>query len=251
MSAKLTRITQKPFGTSGPTGDFGAFGSKALNPSSPIFTQNPTTIQSLAEFAQGWGAAIIGNYEPPMEDMNGLFLLIFYQLGYMFQMGIPEWDSGTNYFTNSVCQIAGQLFISKVDNNLNYNPSVSPTQWQSGIPGAEISGAMKVWPITNPPAGYLVCNGQAISRTVYLALFNLLGTTYGAGDGSTTFNLPNLAGQLPIGYVSGDPNFGVVGEQGGSVIITVENLPPHTHSIETYYGGGLFASANGGVQWAR
>lgn len=43
-----------------------------------------------------------------------------------------------------------------------------------------------------PPAGYLDCNGAAVSRTTYAALFAITGTTYGAGDGSTTFNLPNL-----------------------------------------------------------
>lgn len=45
---------------------------------------------------------------------------------------------------------------------------------------------------TTPPAGYLLCNGAAISRTTYAALFSVIGTTYGAGDGSTTFNIPNI-----------------------------------------------------------
>ena len=107
MAVKLARITQQPFGTSGPTGDFGQFGSKAANPSSPVFTQNPTTIQALPNFLDGWGAAIIGNYEPPLEDMNSLFLLAFYQLGYLLQEGIAEYDSGTTYFQYSICQYLG------------------------------------------------------------------------------------------------------------------------------------------------
>ena len=53
-------------------------------------------------------------------------------------------------------------------------------------------GEIIIWSAPNPPAGYLVCNGAAISRTTYAALFNVIGTTWGAGDGNTTFNLPNL-----------------------------------------------------------
>ena len=52
---------------------------------------------------------------------------------------------------------------------------------------------------TNIPAGYLLCDGRAISRTEYSALFTAIGTTWGTGDGSTTFNLPNLCGRTTIG----------------------------------------------------
>ena len=78
------------------------------------------------------------------------------------------------------------------------------------------------------PAGFLVCNGGAISRTTYSALFAVIGTTYGGGDGSTTFNLPNLTdrflqGSTTSGTVknAGLPNiegaFGLDNEHGTSV----------------------------------
>ena len=54
------------------------------------------------------------------------------------------------------------------------------------------TGTIIVWSTSTPPAGYLVCNGAAISRTTYARLFQVIGTTWGAGDGNTTFNLPNL-----------------------------------------------------------
>ena len=54
------------------------------------------------------------------------------------------------------------------------------------------TGTMIVWSAPNPPAGYFFCNGAAISRTTYANLFQVIGTKWGAGDGSTTFNLPNL-----------------------------------------------------------
>ena len=64
-----------------------------------------------------------------------------------------------------------------------------------GIP----SGAVLPFAGTAAPAGWLLCYGQAVSRTTYAALFNALGTAYGAGDGSTTFNLPDLRGRVPGG----------------------------------------------------
>jgi microcystin-dependent protein len=48
------------------------------------------------------------------------------------------------------------------------------------------------WPTDTPPSGFLLCNGDAVSRTTYANLFGVIGTTFGAGNGSTTFNLPDL-----------------------------------------------------------
>jgi microcystin-dependent protein len=72
------------------------------------------------------------------------------------------------------------------------------------------------------PSGYLLCNGQAISRTNYSDLFTLIGTTYGPGDGSSTFNIPNLNGYFPIMGPS-------LGSTGGANAITLSELPSHTH----------------------
>ena len=64
------------------------------------------------------------------------------------------------------------------------------------------TGTIIIWSAPNPPAGYLVCNGAAISRTTYAALFNGIGTTWGAGDGNTTFNVPNFTDRYPVGFGS-------------------------------------------------
>ena len=69
---------------------------------------------------------------------------------------------------------------------------------------------------SSAPAGYLICNGQAVSRTTYAALFAVIGTTYGAGNGSTTFNVPNLGGKVPVGFLTGDADFGTLGGTGGA-----------------------------------
>ena len=65
-------------------------------------------------------------------------------------------------------------------------------------------GAIAAYTGTSVPAGWLYCNGGAVSRTTYAALFNAIGTRYGTGDGSTTFNLPALQGRVLQGYTDSD-----------------------------------------------
>lgn len=61
------------------------------------------------------------------------------------------------------------------------------------------AGSIWLWPGSTAPAGWLLCNGQAVSRTTYANLFSVLGSAYGQGDGSTTFNVPDLTGRVPVG----------------------------------------------------
>ena len=56
-----------------------------------------------------------------------------------------------------------------------------------------------MWPTASAPTGFLICNGSAISRATYATLFAVLGTTFGSGDGSTTFNIPDFRDRMPIG----------------------------------------------------
>lgn len=65
------------------------------------------------------------------------------------------------------------------------------------------AGTVQAWPSNTIPSGWLKCNGAAVSRTLYAALFNEIGTTYGAGDGSTTFNVPDLRGEFVRGLDDG------------------------------------------------
>ena len=62
-----------------------------------------------------------------------------------------------------------------------------------------LTGEIKMWPTATPPAGYLICNGAAVSRSTYASLFAVIGTTFGSADGSTTFNLPDFRDRMPIG----------------------------------------------------
>ena len=64
-------------------------------------------------------------------------------------------------------------------------------------------GQVAFFAMQTAPAGFLACSGQAVSRTTYASLFSALGTLYGAGDGSTTFNLPDLRGEFIRGWDNG------------------------------------------------
>jgi microcystin-dependent protein len=79
------------------------------------------------------------------------------------------------------------------------------------------------------PLGYLVCDGLAVSRDVYAGLFTKIGTTYGAGDGTTTFNLPNLVDRAPIGAGTIAPLAASVGA--AFVTLTNAQVPNHTHNV--------------------
>lgn len=98
------------------------------------------------------------------------------------------------------------------------------------------AGAMLQWPTATAPTGFLVCTGAAVSRTIYAALFAVIGTTFGAGDGTTTFNLPDFDNRFAVG--AGD--LYAVGATGGSKdAVTVSHTHTatdsgHTHSEEGY-----------------
>lgn len=83
------------------------------------------------------------------------------------------------------------------------------------------------------PSNYMKCEGQELSRIEYDLLFNAIGTTYGEGDGSTTFNIPNLKGRVPVGQDTSDSDFDTLGEKGGEKThtLTVEEIPSHSHDI--------------------
>jgi microcystin-dependent protein len=70
---------------------------------------------------------------------------------------------------------------------------------QTALSSALTTGVIQMWPTNTAPTGFLICNGTAVSRTTYAALFAVIGSTFGSGDGSTTFNLPDYVNRMPFG----------------------------------------------------
>lgn len=99
------------------------------------------------------------------------------------------------------------------------------------------------------PSGWLECDGSAVSRATYSALFALIGTSFGVGDGTTTFNLPDLRGRTPIGIGTGSGlSTRTVGQQLGEEThqLTIPELPAHTHPTGNIVtGNGLLTAVAG------
>lgn len=98
-------------------------------------------------------------------------------------------------------------------------------------------GCINLYAGSTAPTGWLICDGSAVSRTTYANLFSVIGTTYGAGDGSTTFNVPNLKGKVPVGLDLNDTDFDTLGETGGEKTHTLipDEMPSHRHNLSANY----------------
>lgn len=86
-------------------------------------------------------------------------------------------------------------------------------------------GAIQSYAGLTEPKYWLFCDGREVSRLEYKGLFDVIGTAYGEGDGSTTFNLPNLRGRIPVGVDSAQEEFIEVGKSGGSKF-----MQAHSHA---------------------
>lgn len=138
---KITRALQKIFGSTAGGTEIGQFGSLAAG--TPTYTTNPVTIQQLSNFLQGWYGAVISGASPAIEDMNALFYLITYQLAYVMQQGVPEWNASTEYYIGSLASDgAGKFYLSLTDTNLN-NALTNATHWrpmfQSPLSGLQLT----------------------------------------------------------------------------------------------------------------
>ena len=86
------------------------------------------------------------------------------------------------------------------------------------------------------PAGYLLCDDSAVSRTTYAALFAITSTTYGTGDGSTTFNVPSMGDRLPLGKGTNNSSLGAetTGASASAVVATASGSAALTLSTGTF-----------------
>ena len=88
----------------------------------------------------------------------------------------------------------------------------------------------------NIPSNWKICDGSAISRETYAELFDVIGTSYGAGDGSTTFNLPDKRGRVSVGLDSNQTEFDTIGKKSGEKThqLTINEMPSHDHRLTPF-----------------
>lgn len=91
------------------------------------------------------------------------------------------------------------------------------------------AGMIYMYAGSTSPSGYLICDGSAVSRTTYSALFAIIGTSYGSGDGETTFNVPNMNGRISVGVSENYALASVGGSE--SVSLIANDLPSHVHEV--------------------
>lgn len=101
------------------------------------------------------------------------------------------------------------------------------------------SGTVAMFAGASAPTNWLLCDGSAVSRTTYANLFAAIGTTFGSGNGTTTFNVPDLRGRVAVG--KNGATFSTLGGTGGEethLLITSE-MPSHTHGLVYGVGAGV------------
>jgi hypothetical protein len=126
--AKLPRKQQKLFAVDGAA--IGVYGSAQA--ATPTLTGDVETVQSLAAWLQGWNDATIdGDKRPPLEEFNGINFVNTYQLSYVFQEGIPEYNAATEYHIESIVKETGtgDLYVSITDDNIG-NALSDVSNWE-------------------------------------------------------------------------------------------------------------------------
>lgn len=126
----------------------------------------------------------------------------------------------------------GQVLAKKTDTD-NDVEWVNQTGGGSATGDTLPVGSIMPYSKATAPENWLACDGSAVSRTDYSELFSAIGTIFGAGDGSTTFNLPNLKGRTIVGLDASDTDFNTIGKTLGEKThtLTVAEMPEHTHKF--------------------
>lgn len=170
---------------------------------------------------------------------------------------LSAWEVGIGTYTTSGTTLSRDTIItSSTGSAVSFGAgtkTVFATIAKQAFDGLARPGDIKMIGFATPDPGWLACDGAAVSRTTYAALFAKISTTFGVGNGTTTFNMPNLIGKFPIGAETTTDHD--LGESGGAATVTLTEaqLPAHSHSLngsdafddQTSLAGNFFTAYDG------
>lgn len=245
--AILTRVTGKVFGSQAPANEIGVFGS--ANDGHATLSSDVATIQSYSNdaYLKGWGSGIVSAQNfPPMEEVTGVLKTISYQACYCLQTGVPDYDASTEYGVGDIYkEVNGEqvkFYVAIRDANTDdHTPNIGKqgdvTFWKPAIIGDSDIGVPRFsLKMTGAlPDGFIDLNGGEVSRTGdFATLFSIYLTTYGEGDGSTTFNLPDFTDC----YLCGGTSAGYIQPKLPNPNLTTTSAGSHNHDAGTLNATG-------------
>lgn len=242
----MARFIPKQFAENSTTSVvFGSFQEQGGNVGDGTISNDPATLQGGTAWPLGWKAATDNFFQIPRgEEMDGVNRVITAAIVQQFTDGITFWQANmpvTQYQT--VVQYQSEtdlpkLYVNITGTNTTTPPPQDAVNWLvffDPLVSGQPTGSVIIWSTASAPAGYLLCNGGAISRTTYANLFAVIGTSYGAGDGSTTFNLPNL---IDVKHLKGSS----IPVKGNGITLGLTN-GTQTGGLSVIYGTNTAAKA--------
>ena len=172
----------------------------------------------------------------------------------------------SSYTTGDLVYASGTTAISKLGIGsalqvLKTNSGASAPEWVTETDLCPV-GSIVMYGAASAPTNWLLCDGTAVSRSTYSDLFSAISTTYGEGDGSLTFNVPNLQGVFPIGY-DGGSSYALAATGGATTdtptlsgsnagtTLTSAQIPAHQHGgVTTGWPSGSWTGGTGATQTA-
>lgn len=185
------------------------WGSERVAESAPALT-SPTLSNQRKGFVAGVAVS---------NDATWAINQVGEKVNHVLQNGIPTWNSETTYAINNFVNHSGRVYRA-VNATTNSTPSLVNANWEAVVLNGDLAGLggsvgdVKMTAYATPDSGWALCNGQALSRSTYSVLFAKIGVTYGVGDGSTTFNVPQTENRFIQGAGSGRPVGTVQSETG-------------------------------------
>lgn len=242
----MARFIPKQFAENSTTSVvFGSHQEQGGNVGDGTISSDPATLQGGTAWPLGWKAATDNFFQIPRgEEMEGLERVLSAAIVQQFTDGITFWQANmpvTQYQT--VVQYQSEtdlpkLYVNITGTNTTTPPPQDAVNWLvffDPLVSGQPTGSVIIWSTASAPAGYLLCNGGAISRTTYANLFAVIGTSYGAGDGSTTFNLPNL---IDVKHLKGSS----IPVKGNGITLGLTN-GTQTGGLSVIYGTNTTAKA--------